>query len=226
MKTLFALVVLMTSALSFAEPVDVLIVGDSHMYSNFGAELTKNIANGGKLRVRTFGAVSTRPLHWLNGTTPFGHKCQTITPKDANFKECGGGNKSMTKWRDLIAQYRPRAVVIVLGTNSLEGGTLGPDYQQMVEASRGTQVIWVGPPMLRPDQSKGWKPGRIQVLANHLDQIYKQFRLKMPYVDFIDARAMTKKGLPAGETHDGVHRSIKGGSAWAKSLAQAVLKIL
>lgn len=223
MKKLILLSFLLSASLSHA--VDVLVVGDSHMCGNFGVQLTKQLGKSGQ-SVRTYCAVSTSPVHWLKGKTPFKHVCQTRTPDSKTWSNCGGGTGPMATWASLMKTHNPRTVVIALGTNSLEGGSISADYARMADASRAAKVIWVGPPMLRPDQSRGWAPGRIQKLANNMSTIYASMKQELSRVVFIDSRPLTKRGTIAGESSDGVHRTDSAGTAWAQSLAEIIKKHL
>lgn len=111
---------------------------------------------------------------------------------------------------ELVQQYRPHLVVVVLGTND-EGAEGSPNrYRQQIDTVLrklgGAKVVWVGTPTIpRSVEEDTGAAARNRILVQH------------PGLVAIDSRKLTGN-LGALRTPDGVHFTRKGYEEWAKRI--------
>lgn len=196
---------------------DVLIVGDSLTCGAFGASLAKLVNQGGARSYKLFCAVSSSASSWITSANPPGQICQTSSDENPKLTPCGGDGK-IPAWSTVLSFAGPH-VIIALGTNSLESSVPGDPYQRLIASvPRTSQLTWIGPPHLRADQARGFSPARLRMLEGNLDGFYANLLKMLPANSLIDSRPFTVRGIPGGETIDGVHRGDRGGADWAQRL--------
>lgn len=178
-----------------------LLLGDSHISGFFGQSLAKRIGNCDR-----FGCVSSAPENWIRGVEPAGMHA-----------EKNGQIVKMPTIGSVLLQTQYQQVFVCLGTNSLLETRADLSYSQLARLiSAHAKLYWIGPPNLRPDQSKGFPAGRLMTMEKNLFGFCDS--LKSLGAIFLDSRAPTVRGLPGGETVDGVHRGPTAGAAWANAL--------
>jgi lysophospholipase L1-like esterase len=125
----------------------------------------------------------------------------------------------LLRFRADVINLKPKAVVILAGTNDIAGNT-GPSTLEMIEdniasmaqlaRANNIQVVLCS---VHPVYDYPWKPG-----LNPADKIAElNLRLKdyatknnYIYLDFYSAMVDEKKGLKAEYTYDGVHPNAQG----------------
>ena len=214
-----------------ARAAEIIIVGDSLTCGPFGQRLLADLSISNHVTI--FCAVSSRPIHWLKGTSP-GWPCETLVTGDKAFHACLKSGKFPTL--DSILKGRKNVEVIVaLGTNSLSSPTPEPSYQTMALdiINHGLSCRWIGPPHLRPDQALGKTQAQkdknaaeLTLEDNHLVSFYPGLStLVATSCHLADSRSWTAKGSPGGETDDGTHRegtakAVASGYYWADNIIQ------
>ena len=149
---------------------------------------------------------------------------QGLAPRFKQLTEAAGGELvslssigKSTFWygqqtfiQDLVNQYNPRLVIIVLGTND-EGAEQDPTkYHRAIDAvlrqTGGKRVVWVGPPTIpRSADEDAGSAARNTLLAQHGGMVV------------FDGRALTSD-LNDKRTPDGVHFTVAGSKVWAEHI--------
>lgn len=118
----------------------------------------------------------------------------------------------------LVAQYDPRVVVIVLGTND-EGAERNPsDYRRNIETvllqAGHSKVVWIGPPtILRSAEEDEGAARRNNIIA------------QQPGMLAVDGRAITADLTPL-RSPDGVHFTVRGYKSWAERIFARTLPVM
>jgi lysophospholipase L1-like esterase len=165
----------------------VLQIGDSHTVGTFGTELEKMLEAKGA-NVTKEAAVGTSANHWLNG---------------------GHGAKSL---QSLTQKEKPDVILINLGANFRKSGPKAiEDAAKLAKVAKetGAQVIWIGPPTTREDQSN-------PSLLKKFDEDLK--KAVSPYATYVSSAPFT----PQYKGSDGIHLSNDVAKQWAQGVAGAI----
>lgn len=142
----------------------------------------------------------------------------------------------LLRFRQDVIHLRPKAVVILAGTNDIAGNT-GPSTLEMIEdnlfsmvelaQAHGIQVVLCSVlPAFDYPWRKGLEPAPKIVELNRRIQKYARSHGAV-YCDFFTPMADERNGLPTTLSHDGVHPNKEGyaimGEIVEKAIAEALL---
>lgn len=213
---------------ALAQPVgerrETVIIGDSLTCGSFGKGLFSDLRSEGTA-ISLYCAPSSVPNHWMKGLTPKGQKCQTVTSlgltgESTNLTPCEGTGQ-VPPLKKILERHRGARFIVALGTNSLMLYEGNPAYKEMADlVSKNGTCLWVGPPHMQYEKSKGFPMGWVSALDNRLPSFYLSLKQYVePSCRLIDSRPATAKGASGHETVDGVHRTADSGLAWADQVA-------
>ncbi len=218
MKCLISAILII--AVYAAKAENILVIGDSHSCGPFGANIVESLTKQGN-NVSLYCAVSSAPANWLQGKNPPGQICQSMTSQTKRLSPCSGNGK-VPKLTELLNQNRNSKVISALGTNSLLSSTADSSYRQMAQTIKSSDhsCLWVGPPHLKPSQSRGFPSGRVAALEANLSSFYESLSRSVDgYCVLLDSRSATEPGQVGNQTVDGVHRNAAAGKSWANFVA-------
>ncbi len=141
----------------------------------------------------------------------------------------------LVRFRADVIDLKPKAVVILAGTNDIAGNT-GPATVKMIadniismaELARENNILVVISSVL-PVYDYSWKPGLEPVpKISKLNEIIKNYAVnhRHTYLDYYAAMVDDKKGLNEKYTSDGVHPNKAGYKVMATLADQAIAKAL
>lgn len=141
----------------------------------------------------------------------------------------------LVRFRQDVVALRPRAVVILAGTNDIAGNT-GPSTLEMIEANVASMVdvarendIRVVLCSVLPVYDYPWRPGLAPapkiVALNAWLRDYAG-RRGLAYADFHTAMADARGGLPPALAADGVHPTAAGYAIMAPIVERAIAEAL
>ncbi len=141
----------------------------------------------------------------------------------------------LVRFRADVIDLKPKAVVILAGTNDIAGNT-GPATVKMIadniismaELARENNILVVISSVL-PVYDYSWKPGLEPVAKiSRLNEIIKNYAIKHghTYLDYYAAMVDDKKGLKEEYTYDGVHPNKAGYEVMATLAEQAIANTL
>ncbi len=141
----------------------------------------------------------------------------------------------LVRFRADVIDLKPKAVVILAGTNDIAGNT-GPATVKMIadniismaELARQNNILVVISSVL-PVYDYSWKPGLEPApKISKLNKIIKNYALnhRHTYLDYYAAMVDDKKGLHEKYTSDGVHPNKAGYKVMATLADQAIAKTL
>lgn len=200
----------------------VLILGDSHLCGPTGNRLFESMQMRG-LSVWLYCGVSSAANHWIRAEAPGNFKCQKRNGTETRLSFCH--DKGAYIPLNTILNNGPFDLAIVgLGTNSLFYKQIDKDYVDLAKkiSAHSKSCRWVGPPHLREDQRRGYGQGAVAKLESRLDMFYASMTEISAHCSLIDSRPGTRKGLTAGETTDGIHRTQSAGLAWADTILKEI----
>ena len=141
----------------------------------------------------------------------------------------------LLRFRQDVIDLKPKIVLILAGTNDIAGNT-GPmtleqirdNILSMVELAESNGIIPIVCAVL-PAYDYPWRPGlqpnvKIPELNQLLSQMAKE--KKVPYLDYFEAMADDRNGLPKALTTDEVHLTAKGYAVLGKLAEEAIAKAL
>ncbi|MBT8218987.1 MAG: SGNH/GDSL hydrolase family protein [Bacteroidia bacterium] len=144
----------------------------------------------------------------------------------------------LIRFRPDVIELDPTVVVILAGTNDIAGNT-GPmtiaeifgNIQSMVELAVQNDIEVVLSSVL-PAQDYPWRPGlRPDQKIPELNKMLKEYANDhgIIYLDYFNAMADDRNGLPPDLAEDGVHPTVKGYRVMEalaeKAIAQALKKV-
>lgn len=222
-KTTLVFILLALSTLAAETPGKrVLILGDSHLCGPTGSHLFEALQSRG-VSVWLYCGVSSAATHWINATNPGNFKCQTRHDTDNRLSDCLDKGRYLPL-QDILNKGPFDLAIVGLGTNSLLYKQIDKDYVYLAKkiSASTTTCRWIGPPHLREDQRRAYGAGAVAKLESRLDMFYASMKAIESYCAIIDSRATTAKGLTAGETTDGIHRTNSAGAAWAELVLKQI----
>jgi lysophospholipase L1-like esterase len=178
----------------------------------------------GSSKVAVFGSCGSSPEHWIRSGPTFITKCgyRELTPSSSinyDFKRGRRPQHSLTpKLEDLVSKFRPRIVIVQLGTNwmdSLRGesqnqkGRYDQILDQFVAAIRSApdssrQIIWISP----PDSSH-----YSHAIQRTVNELIKSAALRDSF-EMIDSSRLTHY-IPGKSGADGIHYNSEAAKDWA-----------
>jgi hypothetical protein len=216
------------------EPLRVLLIGDSMTVGGFGQGMQEYLEKRfGRRKIAVYGSCGSSPEHWLRSEPDFITKCgyREYTPLTEIIYDFENGRHPQPaltpKVDDLIQIFRPRTVIIQLGTNWMDAmpgraaaaqGPYNGIIDQIIDVVRGPgsrQIIWVTPP-----DSAHYSA---EVQHTVLDLI--KAAAKKHSFEVIDSSLLTH--YAAGRSGgDGIHYNTKDAMDWAGLAARQLEKLM
>ena len=141
----------------------------------------------------------------------------------------------LLRFRADVIELQPKAVVILAGTNDIAGNTGPMTLEQilgniisMVELAKANNIKVVLSSVL-PAHDYAWRPGlhpdkKIPELNNMLEEYAN--RANIVYLDYFDAMADDRNGLPEKLSKDGVHPTKQGYTVMEPLVDKAIQRAL
>ena len=147
--------------------LQVLMVGDSLTVGGFGEAMQDYLLRRfGSNNVAIFASCGSSPEHWMRSGRNFITKCgyREQTPRSSILNDFERGKRPQPaltpKLEDLVARFHPKAVIVQLGTNWMDGmrsnpasdqSTYGGILESFVAAihckpNTVHEIIWITPP--------------------------------------------------------------------------------
>jgi lysophospholipase L1-like esterase len=213
-----------------AKSVPILMVGDSLTVGGFGEAVGDYLLHRfGSNNVAIFACCGSSPEHWVrsgpNYITKCGYREQTARSTILYDFERGRRPKRVLtpKLEDLVAKFRPRTVIVQLGTNWMDGmhsnpardeSTYGEILDRFVAAIHSEpntvrKIIWITP----PDSSRYSK-----VVQRRVTNLIKTASRRHTF-EIIDSSRLTHyvRGQSGG---DGVHYNKAAAQEWANRVTR------
>ncbi|MEK6555009.1 MAG: hypothetical protein AABZ31_07210, partial [Bdellovibrionota bacterium] len=216
---------------SFAR--DYVLIGDSHSCGTFGSNMLKEF-KARKDKLTIYCAPGTSPSHWV-GSPPSPqpkdnkgrlHKFKKGSTDTMTIAEHNGGRIIKA---DTIVKANPNATVIIaLGTNTLPGSAnIDSSFMALAKIAKANgNCVWVGAPYFDGNKTAQYKTRTMNANLNgqyrNLGQDESGKSIPGANLNSVcpvqNSRPITKN-MPGLDTGDGVHRTERGGAAWAKAIA-------
>jgi hypothetical protein len=214
----------------------VLMIGDSLSAGPFGQSIEQYLETRlGRSNFALFGSCGSSPENWLRAEPDYYTKCgfREDTPERHELIDFQDGRRPprvrTPKVEDLIARYRPTAIIVQLGTNWMDPlmkprGNEEQKFSGILDrfaiALRSPpnlvrQVIWIMPP-----DATAYTPKVQATVAKLIKNIAK----KNNYTP-IDSSRMTHyvRGKTGG---DGVHYNKDAAKAWADQVTRKLDRLI
>ncbi|MGC4234482.1 MAG: SGNH/GDSL hydrolase family protein [Niabella sp.] len=216
--------------IKFQQYIEYMIHNDwAHLSKYKEANATLGLPKAGENRVVFMGNSITEG--WINADPDFFKGHQYIN------RGIGGQTtpQMLVRFRADVINLRPKAVVILAGTNDIAGNT-GPSTPEMIQNNIASMAelaqahhIKVILCSITPAYDYPWKPGlqpAEKIVA--LNTWIKQYALKNNciYADFWTMMADERKGMKKELSEDGVHPVLKGYKIMEPIIQQAIKKAL
>ena len=219
-----------------AKSVPILMVGDSLTVGGFGEAVGDYLLHRfGSKNVAIFASCGSSPEHWVrsgpNYITKCGYREQTARSTILYDFERGRRPKRVLtpKLEDLGAKFRPRTVIVQLGTNWMDGmhsnpardeSTYGEILDRFVAAIHSEpntvrKIIWITP----PDSSRYSK-----AVQRRVTNLIKAASRRHSF-EIIDSSRLTHyvRGRSGG---DGVHYNKAAAQEWANRVTRELDSLL
>lgn len=233
MKWLISLMVLVLSWNALA--AEVLVVGDSHNVGFFGDALYQGLQDQLGLSVRSVG------LAGASGTTYAADK-EALRTLKAGFANRQRGQRVVTpagtpvtvpKLSDLIAEEKPRLVVVELGDNFAGYKSKVPDsfvakqvemvLKEIEKKSPAPRCFWITPVWTDQEGTGLYKKTNTR-LSEVNKLIKKAAGTRCTVIDSTQDLGLVKTDLPV--LSDGIHFGKQSGTKWGKAAAQRISDLL
>ncbi len=227
MKTLFTalcLCIVSAGVLHAGAPGRVLMIGDSLSVGAFGPDVYRYLAaRCGRQNVALYASCGSAPEHWLAGEPTFYTRCgfREQTPARSALIDFVNGHApppvATPKLESLLDRYRPKAVLVQLGTNWMDragGADAALKRSEVLDRMAGAlrngavhTVIWISP----PDSSHFSKSTQQSVQDSIRDAAMRHG------FEVVDSRKYTHyvHGVTGG---DGIHYHDKASHEWAEGV--------
>jgi hypothetical protein len=207
-----------------ADIQNVLFIGDSHSYSNYGKTVDSYLRKKYE-KVTTVGSCGSSPSTWMKSPTHFLSTTCGYWHKGSNGHESYDKKHQVTSLESQLASAKPELTVISLGTNILSSeGDIQREMKHVEKMAQdikaaGSQCIWVGPPKLKKDPFKS----NLASGVKHLKEV-----LKNNSCEFIDSTELTEyPQAQAGKRGpDGIHYDGAGYQKWGQGAVRELDAIL
>jgi GDSL-like lipase/acylhydrolase family protein len=214
----------------------ILMVGDSLTVGGFGEALEEYLLRRfGSNKVAIFACCGSSPEHWLRSGPDYITKCgyreQTARASILYDFERGRRPKRVLtpKLEDLVAKFRPRTVIVQLGTNWMDGmhsnpardeSTYGEILDRFVAAIHSEpdtvrKIIWITP----PDSSRYSKAVQTRV-TNLIKTASRRHSFEI-----IDSGRLTHY-VRGQSGSDGVHYNSAAAKEWANRVTRELDRML
>jgi hypothetical protein len=208
----------------------VLMVGDSLTVGEFGEALQAYLLQRfGNNNVALYASCGSSPEHWIRSGPEFVTKCgyREQTPQGTVLYDFQNGRRPQRaltpKLEDLVEKYRPKTVVVQLGTNWMDGfvansrddqshyGKILDSFVAAIRSEPNTvnKIIWITP----PDSSRYSRETQRDVKDLITDAARRNS------FEIIDSSRLTHY-VPGISGGDGVHYNSAGAKAWATQVTK------
>jgi len=214
----------------------VLMIGDSLTVGGFGEAVEGYLLHRfGSKNVAIFASCGSSPEHWVRSGPNYITKCgyREQTPRSSivyDFERGRRPKRFLTpKLEDLVAKFRPRTVIVQLGTNWMDGmhsnpardeSTYGEILDRFVAAIHSEpntvrKIIWITP----PDSSRYSK-----AVQRRVTNLIKTASRRHSF-EIIDSSRLTHyvRGQSGG---DGVHYNKTAAQEWANRVTRELDSLL
>jgi lysophospholipase L1-like esterase len=214
----------------------ILMIGDSLTVGGFGQAVEEYLLHRfGSKNVAIFACCGSSPEHWVRSGPDYITKCgyreQTARSSILYDFERGRRPKRVLtpKLENLVAKFRPRTVIVQLGTNWMDGmhsnpardeSTYGEILDRFIAAIHSEpdtvhKIIWITP----PDSSRYSKAVQTRV-TNLIKTASRRHSFEI-----IDSSRLTHyvRGQSGG---DGVHYNRKAAQEWANRVTRELDRML
>jgi lysophospholipase L1-like esterase len=208
----------------------VLMIGDSLTVGDFGEALQAYLLQRfGNSNVALYGSCGSSPEHWIRSGPKFITKCgyREQTPQGTELYDFHNGRRPRhvltPKLEDLVKKYRPKMVIVQLGTNWMDGfvpnsrseeshyGRILDDLVMAIRSEPNTvnQIVWITP----PDSSRYSRETQRDVKGLITEAARRNS------FEIIDSSRLTHY-VPGISGGDGVHYNSAGAKAWANQVTK------
>ena len=218
-SSLLAVLFLSLPGLAESKFDNILFVGDSHSYGNFGSTMDAYLRTIGT-KVTSVASCGSSPSNWISSNDRYKKTVCGYWRKDSAGKEIRVKSHAISPLPEELKKTQADLTVVALGTNALsspqniaqEKGAIEKMLNQIQEAK--SRCIWVGP----PDAAK-------QPFKKNLEQGVKEIRALVEKRGclFIDSSKITQ--YPANKS-DGIHYGPKEATEWGKKVTGEIDKSL
>jgi hypothetical protein len=212
----------------------VLMVGDSLTVGDFG-EAGVSFAALREHNVALYASCGSSPEHWIRSGPEFVTKCgyREQTPQATILYDFQNGRRPQhaltPKLENLVEKYRPKTVVVQLGTNWMDGfvansrgdqSHYGKIMDHFIAAIRSepytvNKIIWITP----PDSSRYSRETQRDIKDLITDAARRNS------FEIIDSSRLTHY-VPGISGGDGVHYNSAGAKAWATQVTKELDDII
>jgi hypothetical protein len=198
---------------------NILYIGDSHSYGNFGKGVDAYLRTLGQ-KVTSIASCGSSPSNWISNSDRYKKTVCGFWRKDSAGKEIRVQNHAMSALPEELAQSKPDLTVIALGTNILASPENIQREKTAIEKmlsqvdNSGSRCIWIGPP----------DAGR-EAFKKNLERGVQEIRslVEKHGCAFVDSSKLTS--YPQNKA-DGIHYGPKDATEWAKKVNVEIEKSL
>lgn len=201
--------------------LSILVIGDSHLTSNYLIDsLHMDLVRQGA-KVHTLGVCGTNAADWLKATPG---TCGAAERRDSGPVKHLGGTASTVPLAQLLSSDKPDLLVIVMGdTMAGYGKGAFPKawvWQQVTSLTKavgqsGTACVWVGP-------AWGTEGGKYQKTYERVELMSAFLKHNVAPCAYIDSLTFSKPG--AWATTDGQHFTGSGYRQWGDAIAKSLVQ--
>jgi lysophospholipase L1-like esterase len=214
----------------------ILMVGDSLTVGGFGEAVEAYLLRRfGSNNVAIFASCGSSPEHWVRSGPDYITKCgyREQTPRSSILYDFERGRRPKRvltpKLEDLVAKFRPKTVIVQLGTNWMDGMHSSPARDQSTygeildrfiaaihsEPDSVRKIIWITP----PDSSRYSKA--VQTRVTNLIKTASQRHS----FEIIDSSRLTHY-VRGHSGSDGVHYNSAAAREWANRVNRELDSLL
>ena len=193
---------------------------------------------GANQQVKALPAADRQVVFMGNSITQHWYESDSSFFKEHHFIGRGISGQTtsqmLVRFRKDVLDLKPKAVVILAGTNDIAGNTgditldnIMGNLASMAELARahGIKVLLCS---VTPAFDYPWSKGRHpDVKIPELNQLIRAYASKnrIPYVDYFSKLADARNGLPASLAKDGVHPTLEGYKIMEEIVLTSIKKV-